>query len=59
MTEGNVYYGDGGFGIIANGRFYLKRCGRCREENYGPAVADGRCVWCGDKPDVVGADRTA
>ena len=34
------------------GRLYLIRCFRCSpgdngRENYGPAVATGRCVWCG------------
>ena len=51
MTEENVYWGDGGFGFIANGKLYLKRCGKCRLENYGPSVSKGECAWCGDKPD--------
>lgn len=34
------------------GRFYLVRCFVCDDgirgrENWGPAVAEGRCAWCG------------
>jgi len=31
----------------ADGRVYLVRCPECRRENYIPAVAIGRCAWCG------------
>ena len=32
----------------ADGRWYLVRCFTCGRANYMPAVASGRCVWCGD-----------
>lgn len=25
----------------------LIRCPHCNKENYAPAVATGRCLWCG------------
>ena len=34
-----------------DGKLYLKRCYVCDEEygkeNWAPAVATGRCAWCG------------
>lgn len=53
MTKGkDVHYGMRGFGFIANGKFYMQRCGVCDKENYILAVSSGQCAWCGDKPDV-------
>lgn len=28
-------------------KLYLVRCPKCERENYGPAVATGKCAWCG------------
>lgn len=28
-------------------RVYLERCFACGKENWAPAVASGRCAWCG------------
>jgi ssDNA-binding Zn-finger/Zn-ribbon topoisomerase 1 len=36
------FYGD-------DGKFYMVRCPKCKRENWLPAVADGRCAWCGYK----------
>jgi len=34
------------------GRPFLVRCPKCRKENYAPAVATGKCAWCGwEAPD--------
>lgn len=30
-----------------NDKLYMVRCPECGVENYGPAVATGKCVWCG------------
>lgn len=41
---------DGNF-RNADGKLYLIRCYVCEpeygRENFGPAVASGKCVWCG------------
>lgn len=26
---------------------YMQRCPKCAMENWAPAVATGRCAWCG------------
>lgn len=54
--KGLEQYSEPNF-VGKNGRFYLVRCFNCvgtdyeSTENYGPAVATGRCAWCGWKPD--------
>ena len=30
-----------------DGKPYLQRCPECSRENWAPAVATGRCAWCG------------
>jgi ribosomal protein L37E len=40
-----------GFGFYAERHgekvIYLVRCFKCGKENYAPAVATGKCSWCG------------
>lgn len=31
----------------ADGKPYVVRCPSCLKENWAPAVASGRCAWCG------------
>jgi hypothetical protein len=35
--------------FIKDGKLYLIRCPEpeCELENYAPAVATGKCAWCG------------
>ena len=40
LDRGVEYYPD-------TDMLLLIRCPLCGRENYAPAVADGRCVWCG------------
>ena len=32
-----------------DGRPYIRKCCKCKQENYAPAVATGTCAWCGWK----------
>ncbi len=41
-----VKYGHGNFRDDA-GQLFLIRCPACFAENYMPAVATGKCAWCG------------
>ena len=40
LAEGVEYYPD-------DDTLLMIRCPECGQENYAPAVATGRCVWCG------------
>jgi ribosomal protein L37E len=33
--------------IDKNGKLFLVHCPKCKCENYLPAVATGKCAWCG------------
>ena len=48
-----------------DGNIYLVHCFVCGKENYAPAVAMGRCAWCGHDANledrlinIVNGDRT-
>ena len=46
-------FGKDGRGFVSDdGRVFLERCPVCVRENWGPAVASGRCAWCGHDPIV-------
>lgn len=33
------------------------KCPDCGAENYGPAVASGRCAWCGFNPNTDATEQ--
>lgn len=35
-----------GYSFSRDGKVYLVRCHVCGRENYAPAIATGKCVWC-------------
>jgi ribosomal protein L37E len=48
MTKDEHYF------LGKDGKILLIRCPKCHSENYAPAVATGKCAWCGfdaNKPD--------
>jgi len=42
----------GKYWYIVDGRTYLTRCPKCGLENWAPAVASGKCAWCGYTPEL-------
>lgn len=39
-----------GFYVASKKLIYMIRCFACGKENYGPAVASGKCAWCEHDP---------
>lgn len=37
--------------ISEDGQPFMVRCPECRKENWTPAVAAGKCAWCGTLAD--------
>lgn len=42
MSRGYAFQSD-------DGRWFLVRCFDCGLENWAPAVATGKCAWCGSE----------
>lgn len=50
--EKDIHKGKGYGFQVDDGMVYMVRCFECGKENWAPAVASGRCAWCGHNANL-------